>query len=208
LDGDRSGAFWGFWDLVRGLKAVGRKPRMVVLENVYGTLTSHDGRDMEQIARAVANEGYVFGAVVIDAVHFVPQSRPRLFIVGVDASLALPDSIHWALPCPAWHPDAVIRAYNRLPKSVKAVWRWWSLPMPDVKALTMDDILEKEPRGVDWHPQEQTQKLIDMMSEVNRRKVIEAQRFGVLKVARMSGQGACPRLRSTSTTTSATHSAS
>lgn len=182
LDGDRSGAFWGFWKLIRGLKAAGRKPRMVVLENVYGTLTSHDGKDIEQIAKAVASEGYVFGVVVMDAVHFVPQSRPRLFIIGVDASMTVPDSTHSAAPSPAWHPDAVIRAYNRLPKAVKAAWRWWAPPMPTARARTMDDIVEAEPEGVDWHTPEHTRKLMDMMSEVNRRKVMEAQRFGALKV--------------------------
>jgi len=89
LDGERSGAFWGFWKLIRSMNREGRKPRMIVLENVYGTLTSHDGKDFEQIAKAVAREGYVFGAVVMDAVHFTPQSRPRLFIVGIDAGLII-----------------------------------------------------------------------------------------------------------------------
>lgn len=182
LDGDRSGAFWGFWKLIRGLRAAGRKPRMVVLENVYGTLTSHDGKDFEQIAKAVAAEGYVFGAVVMDAVHFLPQSRPRLFIVGVDESLALPSATHSQGPSPAWHPDAVIRAYNRLPKAVKSSWRWWSPPMPAARLRTMDDIVEADPKGVSWHTPEHTQKLVDMMSDVNRRKVMEAQRMGAMKV--------------------------
>lgn len=182
LDGDRSGAFWGFWKLISGLKAEGRKPRMIVLENVYGTLTSHDGKDIEQIAKAVAAEGYVFGAVVMDAVHFVPQSRPRLFIVGVDATLTLPNAIHSEGPSPAWHPDAVIRAYNRFPKAIKAAWRWWSPPMPTARLRTMDDIVEDEPDGVTWHTPEHTRKLLDMMTELNRRKVMEAQRSGALKV--------------------------
>lgn len=182
LDGDRSGAFWGFWRIIRELNIAGRKPRMVVLENVYGALTSHDGKDFEQIANAVASEGYLFGAVVMDAVHFVPQSRPRLFVIGIDASLAIPDYTHAELPSPAWHPDAVIRAYNRLSKTAKNAWRWWSPPLPTQRVGTLDDILEVEPRGVKWHSEEQTQKLLEMMSNVNRRKVLEAQRFGTLKV--------------------------
>jgi DNA (cytosine-5)-methyltransferase 1 len=182
LGGERSGAFWGFWKIIRGLNRAGRKPHMVVLENVYGTLTSHDGKDFEQIAKAVAAEGYVFGAVVIDAVHFVPQSRPRLFIIGVDASLTLPDAIHAELPTPAWHPDAVIRAYNRLPEAAKGTWRWWSPPAPTARVSTMDAIIEREPEDVKWHSDEETQRLLNMMSDVNRRKVMEAQRFGSLKV--------------------------
>jgi DNA (cytosine-5)-methyltransferase 1 len=182
LGGERSGAFWGFWKLVRSLNRAGRKPRMVVLENVYGTLTSHDGKDFEQIAKAVADEGYVFGAVVIDAVHFVPQSRPRLFIIGIDANLTLPDVVHAELPTPAWHPDAVIRAYNRLPDAAKGKWRWWCPPAPTERVSTMDAIIEREPEDVKWHSEEETQLLLNMMSDVNRRKVMEAQRFRTLKV--------------------------
>ena len=182
LDGDRSGAFWGFWKIIQGLNAAGRKPRMVVLENVYGTLTSHEGRDFEQIAKAVEREGYVLGAVVMDAVHFVPQSRPRLFIVGVDAAMTLPAIAHAEGPSPAWHPDAVIRAYNRLPAATKKSWRWWAPQIPTARIRTMDDIMEASPEGVEWHTPEQTKKILDMMSELNRRKVKEAQFFGRLKV--------------------------
>jgi len=182
LDGDRSGAFWGFWQIVKALNREGRKPRMVVLENVFGTLTSHEGKDFEQIGKAVAAEGYTFGAVVIDAVHFVPQSRPRLFVIGIDASLALPETTHSALPSPAWHPDALIRAYNRLQANTKNAWRWWNPPAPTQRIATMDAILEQEPEGVAWHTSDQTHKLLQMMSDVNRRKVLEAQRIGGLKV--------------------------
>lgn len=181
LDGERSGAFWGFWKLIRGLGKEGRRPRMIVLENVYGTLTSHDGKDFEQIAKAVASEHYELGAVVVDAVHFVPQSRPRLFIICVDANLVIPPSTYAELPSPAWHPDAVIRAYHRLPKAVKSAWRWWCPPMPKKRVGTLDDILEKEPTGVRWHTEAETQRLLSMMTALNRRKVIEAQRVGVLK---------------------------
>ncbi|MBP7131885.1 MAG: DNA cytosine methyltransferase [Aquabacterium sp.] len=182
LSGDRSGAFWGFWRIIKALNREGRKPRIVVLENVYGTLTSHDGRDFEQIVKAVAAEGYVFGALVMDAVHFVPQSRPRLFVVGIDADLVVPESIHTPLPTPAWHPDAVIRAYSRLPKAMRTSWRWWNPPAPGQRIASLDLIVEQEPQGVIWHTPEHTQNLLAMMSEVNRRKVMEAQRFGAVKV--------------------------
>ena len=155
---------------------------MIVLENVYGTLTSHEGKDFEQIAKAVAREGYVFGAVVMDAVHFTPQSRPRLFIIGVDAGLMVPDNTHAWLPTPAWHPDAVIRAHNQLPLAVKAAWRWWNPAAPNQRIGVLDDIIEAEPVGVAWHTPQETQKLISMMTDLNRRKVMEAQRHGSMKV--------------------------
>jgi len=182
LDGERSGAFWGFWKLITGLKKLGRKPKLIVLENVYGTLTSHEGRDFEQIAKAVAKGGYTFGAVVIDAIHFAPQSRPRLFIIGVDDSLTIPDNLIAETASPAWHPAAVIRSHNKLSKSIRSKWRWWQLPMPSERMQTLDELIEEEPQGVRWHSPEETDKILNMMSEVNRHKVIEAQRHNTLKV--------------------------
>lgn len=175
LDGERSGAFWGFWKLIRDLHKAKRKPRMVVLENVYGALTSRDGKDFELIAQAIAREGYLVGAMLIDAVHFLPQSRPRLFIVGVDAALTLPPNIHCNTPNPAWHPEAMIRAHNRMNRQVKAAWRWWSIPHNNAPLLTLDSLIETEPQGVAWHSAQETRKLLDMMTPLHRSKVQAAQ---------------------------------
>lgn len=182
LQGKCSGAFWGFWALVKSLNKAGRKPHIVVLENVYGALTSHGGKDFETIAKSLAEEGYVFGAMVIDAVHFVPQSRPRLFILGVDAASVIPDSLHGWIANPAWHPDAVIRAHNRLPRKLKQLWRWWNPPLPAIVPGTMEGLIEVEPHGVQWHTSEETTKLLRSMSELNRRKVMAAQSSGECKV--------------------------
>ena len=59
LGGHRSGAFWGFWELVRQLNRDGRKPGLIMLENVYGVLTSRGGKDIDSIAEALAEEGYL-----------------------------------------------------------------------------------------------------------------------------------------------------
>lgn len=182
LDGKRSGAFWGYWKLISALAREKRKPRMVVLENVYGTLTSHEGKDFDSIARALHQEGYLLGAMVIDAVHFLPQSRPRLFVLGVDRSLALPDAVHGRTATPAWHPDAVIRAHNRLPRELQEAWRWWNPPPPQATPGHIEDVIEEAPQDVSWHSPEETSRLLESMSEVNRRKVMEAQTSGALKV--------------------------
>lgn len=148
LSGARSGSFSGFWNLVCRLAHEKRKPSLVVLENVCGTLTSHDGKDFEQLAQALAGQGYRFGAMVMDAVHFIPQSRPRLFIVGVDENLNIPEIAAAQLPTPAWHPDAVIRAWHRLGEPLKQQWIWWNLPAPIHRSISLDDVIEPEPTGV------------------------------------------------------------
>jgi DNA (cytosine-5)-methyltransferase 1 len=83
LKGERSGTFYPFWDVIKTLIADGRAPKVIALENVLGTLTSHEGRDFAAICQTFANAGYRYGALVINAALFLPQSRPRLFVIGV-----------------------------------------------------------------------------------------------------------------------------
>lgn len=54
----RSGTFWPFWKLIRSLAQDGRGPRAIVLENVYGCLTSREGKDFASIASALAELDY------------------------------------------------------------------------------------------------------------------------------------------------------
>jgi DNA (cytosine-5)-methyltransferase 1 len=112
LKGKRSGAFWPFWRLIESLEPEGRAPSVVVLENVCGALTSHRGKDFSSIASALVGAGYRFGAVVMDAVHFVPQSRPRLFIIGVLKNRPLPRAVVESCPIAPWHPASVTKAHS------------------------------------------------------------------------------------------------
>lgn len=182
LKGERSGSFWGFWRLIQELNRRGKKPATIILENVYGTLTSHDGKDFEAIAKSVVAEGYVFGAMVVDAVQFVPQSRPRVFIICVDEQLAIPASALSKRATPAWHPDKLIGAYNSLPKKIKSKWRWWKMSEPVGPLQTLDEIIEKEPKGVKWDTKVQTERILSLMAPLHREKVLAAQARGQLKV--------------------------
>lgn len=182
LDGARSGAFWGFWNLMRGLVREQRKPKIIVLENVIGALTSHGGKDFASIANALAGEGYRFGAMVIDAVHFLPQSRPRLFFVAADTQLHIPDALqHWT-STQAWHPDALIRAHNRLPGNQQAQWVWWSPPLPAAPLLRIEHFIDAGIPDSTWHSAETTANLIASMTPTNRSKLIAAQAGGVTRV--------------------------
>jgi len=63
----RSGTFWPFWSLMKALEKEARAPRLIVLENVHGALTSNGGRDFAAIGKALSASKYNFGAVVVDA---------------------------------------------------------------------------------------------------------------------------------------------
>ncbi len=80
LGGKQSSAYWGF---VRILEEMGeRRPPIVLLENVAGFLTSHEGRDFQAALLSLNRLGYAVDALIVDAARFVPQSRVRLFVIG------------------------------------------------------------------------------------------------------------------------------
>jgi DNA (cytosine-5)-methyltransferase 1 len=58
------------------------RPGVVVLENVVGMATSHGGADLSAAIAELNRLGYSVDVLTLDARRFVPQSRPRLFIVG------------------------------------------------------------------------------------------------------------------------------
>lgn len=178
LTGARSGTFWPFWKHITGLRDEVRAPATIVLENVYGTITSHGGRDFSAIMSALSEGGYRCGAVVVNAVHFVPQSRPRLFIIGVREDIDIPDEHISDGPSDAWHPQALRKAHVQLPDAVRARWIWWNLPQPASRSKGLADVIEHTPRGVSWHTADETERLLGMMSDTNIAKVEAAKRTG------------------------------
>lgn len=82
LEGKHSGALFGFIQAMRRLKDRSLMPPVVMLENVVGLVAGKGGDDFRKTCRAVADLGYYLDAVAVDAKHFIPQSRPRLFIIG------------------------------------------------------------------------------------------------------------------------------
>jgi DNA (cytosine-5)-methyltransferase 1 len=98
LDGSHSSTFWHF---TRILDEMGdRRPGVVTVENVVGLATSHDGEDLAMAARELNRLGYSVDVLAVDARRFVPQSRPRLFIVGAQDPPAADD-----VPDNALRPD-------------------------------------------------------------------------------------------------------
>lgn len=79
LRGSQSGLFHDFAALVGA-----RRPKIVVLENVHGLLTSHRGRDFAIVLKTLDDLGYGVAWRVLNSQHFgVPQSRRRVFIAAV-----------------------------------------------------------------------------------------------------------------------------
>lgn len=178
LKGDRSGTFWPFWSLMKALIDDGRAPDVIALENVCGTLNSHGGKDFAAICETFRASGYRFGAIVVDAALFVPQSRPRLFMIGVRSGKEIPDWIVDNGPSGPWHTRSLKTALMQLQPKQRSNWLWWRLPIPAERNVTFADLIEDRPISVRWHTQAETRKLLGMMSDVNLAKVKAAKLEG------------------------------
>lgn len=174
----RSGTFWAFWRLIEGLLREGRAPPLVVLENVAGILTANAGRDFTAVCEVLAGSGYRFGAVLMDARWFLPQSRPRVFIIAAHDSVPLPPGAVAGEPAQRWCTPALRAAQARLDPALQARWLWWAVPEPQASPARLGDLLEDEPADVPWHRPAETAKLLASMTEVNRAKVEAAKTAG------------------------------
>ncbi|MFN3837126.1 MAG: DNA cytosine methyltransferase [Brevundimonas sp.] len=174
LEAGRSGAFWGFWRLVQGLEAQGRGPRVVVLENVIGLLTSGQGKDFAAVCTAMAEAGYTVGALEMDAAHWLPQSRPRLFVAAIKG-----EAPHAAGPVGPFHSPRLIAAQARLPEAVKAAWAWWSLPQPPRRNLDLAALLEPDD-AVDWL--DDPEAILALAAPLHRARIAAAVASGVRTV--------------------------
>ena len=95
LKGKRSGLFHEFARLIGEAR-----PRVVLLENVAGLLSSHRGRDFGTVIRTLAEFGYSVGWRVLNSKNFgVPQSRQRVYIVGCHRDVHGPGQILFEADC-------------------------------------------------------------------------------------------------------------
>jgi DNA (cytosine-5)-methyltransferase 1 len=155
LAGEHSGALWGFTDLLDGLGT--HRPPLVLLENVVGFLTSHGGEDFHQALLRLNGLGYGVDAFIVDAVRFVPQSRQRLFVVGIlnAHTTARPQESEI-------RPRALIHFMER---HDDIRWNLRSLPPLPVPRLFLPDILEDLPEDdIHWWSVERAQYLLNQMS--------------------------------------------
>jgi DNA (cytosine-5)-methyltransferase 1 len=165
LAGQQSGAFWGFIDAIEGM--VTRRPPLVLLENVAGFLTSHDGDDFRDACLALNGLGYAVDAFIIDAALFVPQSRQRLFLVGrrekreptrVAETLGIYESQCRPLALAdfiLWHPEV----------------RWSLRELPGITrtSKTLSSVLQDLPPGSEyWWNRQRADYLLSQMSDRHR----------------------------------------
>jgi len=163
LAGQASSAYWEFVRILDEMRE--RRPPLVLLENVAGFLTSHEGRDFQSELLALNRLGYAVDPFIIDAARFVPQSRVRLFVIGcrqngqgmwkAKESLSFYESDIRPKPLAEFilcHPEIV--------------WNLRDMPSLPINAPLLPEILEELPNDSPlWWNDARRDYLISQMSE-------------------------------------------
>ncbi|WP_197746829.1 DNA cytosine methyltransferase [Mycolicibacterium sarraceniae] len=165
--GAESGVFWEFVKLLDQLGD--NRPPVIVLENVTGLATSHGGDDLTAAIKAFNELGYSVDVVALDTRRFLPQSRPRMFVIGaknppVDTAEPhcelRPDYLQWVFGDPSLRTH---RAHLPAP------------PAPRIKGLSalIEDMLVADER---WWDAERTAAFEASLSPMQRARVAELKR--------------------------------
>jgi len=173
LRGDKSSTVSNVWRLIRELTLLQRRPKVIAFENVCGLITSRQGNDFRALTRSFDQAGYWVGAFVVDAKHFVPQSRKRVFFIGVDKALNVDPALVSTKQNSKHSPKSLQDAVDRLPKHLQDKWLWWNFGAPSERSIFLNDILERDSE-VQWDEPNRTQKLLRQMSKTNLTKVNDA----------------------------------
>lgn len=167
LSGKQSSAFWGFIHILERLAT--RRPPLVLLENVTGFLTSHGGMDFKNALLALNTLGYTVDTFILDAARFVPQSRLRIFVVGVlraqvNNEEESRDSLRF------YESDARPRALaNFILQHPEIRWNIRALPTLPQGKITLKTILEEIPESAsEWWSAERGSYLLNQMSSRHR----------------------------------------
>lgn len=179
MSAERSGTFWAFWRIMRDLHDQGDRPPVMTVENVTGLLR---GDDFSGLCEALAALDMKFGALVVDARYFLPHSRPRVFVVAVDARVECKGLYEEQPTHSEWVPNSLINGWKTLPDTLKKHWRWWKLPVPDRRRVDIREVVEEDPTGVDWYPASKVERLLSLMNDRHRGKVEDAQKAGTKQI--------------------------
>lgn len=166
LAGRESSAFWGFIRVLQEMD--NRRPPFVLLENVEGFLTSNDGNDLQAALTALNQLGYCVDLVLINASHFVPQSRVRLFVIGVRS--APPQDIFTQEMILAQQTQARPQKIKRFIQSHPHI-NWFLSEVPELP-YSQRDLTSIIDHNEEWWSRERTDYLFQQMHDYHKEKLL------------------------------------
>lgn len=169
LGAERSGLFWQWLRITEEMK---EPPAVLVAENVVGLISAHGGAHYRTLHAALVERGYKAGPMVLDAVRWLPHSRPRVFVVAVRKDL---DVSAFSQATPTWmHTRALQYAVEGMPNLV-----WWKMPEPPKRETTLQDIIDF---GAPRHDRKTADRNIKLIPKPHLARLKERMKHG-LRVA-------------------------
>ncbi len=187
LRGKRSGVFSEWARHIGTAAESGFAPRIIAFENVTGLMTRNAGSDLNAVLRVLVRLGYRVGALEIDAAHFLPQSRPRLFVIGVRQDVPLA-GLSDAAPAGPFHTPKIQAYVRRLPKEIARNWVWWRHPAPDAPPPTLEQMIDRKP-DTRWLSESEIDRLFAMMSEPSETRMAQARKGGKTQIGMLYKRG-------------------
>jgi len=176
IHGEHSSAFWGFVRVLEHQKQQDEHPPLVLVENVPGWLYSNKGKDFRLTVQALNDLGYVCDVFTVNALSFVPQSRLRVFLVGMREDVFGPPDEGDAF-VESIQKRSKLLASTSLRRSVKACkdlkWKYIDVPEPPPLMKTglaniVEDLPEDDPL---WWSEEEVKRHLAMMAPQHRERV-------------------------------------
>ena len=193
LAGQHSGTIWRLLELLAARARLRWRPTAVLLENVTGFLSSHDGRDLAAVCRSLTALGYAIDLAMVDARWFTAQSRPRLFVLATTTELKESQPpLDRASDVVSRTRPPVVRRFQAAHGDIPFVDM--PLPEPPLRASeSLSSVLEDLPPDDErWWPGGKTAALLDDMVPSHRQRVSEllaGERDGVATMYRRRRNG-------------------
>ena len=190
LEGEHSGSLFGFVKVLDELRKRRSLPKIVLIENVVGLLTSKNGEDFKTTCRAIADLGFHLDALIVDAKYFTPQSRRRLFILGVaeDAvptSAARQNTSLWETRLNR-RADACGTRLRSAMEETRLSTGWLAFDVPNLASspARISDVIDTDESQA-WWSDEELDKHMARTSEAHRRKIEALRESGATWVGTM-----------------------
>ena len=161
IESSRSGLVWQW---LRVMDEMASRPPLVVAENVLGLVSADGGSHYLALHTALRKRGYKVGAVMLDAAHWVPQSRPRVFVIGVTDNV---DTSAFEASGPLWcHNAAIQRVATKANEFV-----WWRLPEPKPRTIGLEDIIDF---GAESHAEQTREHILGLIPPAHQKRLAMA----------------------------------
>lgn len=123
------------WEWLRIMKEMSLSPQILIAENVVGLIKAERGAYYIKIHNELSRMGYRVGPIILDAKYWVPQSRPRIFIIAVKKEVEIGE---YSSRFPNWLHNQAIREISKDLDDMVL----WKIRKPYAKQVFLDSVID------------------------------------------------------------------